>query len=330
MVTANKTSRKVWAYETVPGTAEIVAVGTTTYEFGEYTNEAEKWNNYYTENPVEAYWNYASRTPTLTELEKRFPTFREVFNPTTAQHLAQMLKNPSAGPPVAITTLDSGVTYPLTIRLEEKGGTVPTNSQAVGCYNVGLYGRMLRGNAYIVEQEFAWQKLEDLGDNPILTTSPYPAGSGATSTVTGTYKGNPECKWNNVAVTPVYRAEYWIAQEHEIVSGSEGASQTVDLHKVQPCDIKLAGILEDDAVWDDYVDRAERTLILKVYKANMTNYIQLTFTNAHMISQIKTGIRNKGHYESICTLKAEQVNVTSDFAVESSETFATHFKGAVP
>ncbi len=199
MVTANKTSRKVWAYEGTPGTAAITAVDSLSYEFGEYNEEAKMWNNYSTQNPVQPYWNYASRTPTLTILEKKFPTFRETYNPTTAQHLSMMLKNPSEGPPVAITTLDSGMTYPLTIRLEEKGGTVPTNSQAVGCYNVALYGRMMRGSPYIVEQEFAWESLEDLGDNPILTTSPYPAGSGGTSTVTGPYQGNPSVLWNSSA-----------------------------------------------------------------------------------------------------------------------------------
>ncbi len=329
MVTANKTSRKVWAYETVPGTSIITGVGSLSYEFGEYSKEALRWNNYSSENPVTPYWNYASRTPTLTELEKQYPTFRETFNPTTAIHLSQMLKNPSAGPPVAITTLDSGMTYPLTIRLEEKGGTVATNSQAVGCYNIGLYGRMMRGKPYIVEQEFAWQSLEDLGDNPILTTNPYPAGSGGTSTVKGVYKGNPEVTWNVTAVTPIYKAEFSIMQDYEIVSSAEGTSQTVYLYKVQPIKITLSAILEDDAVWDDYMDRAERSLILKIYKANMTNYIELTFTNAHAITFKKTGIRNKGHYESVATLMAEQVNVTSDFAVESSETFANHFKGIV-
>ncbi len=329
MVTANKTSRKVWAYETVPGTSIITAVDSLSYEFGEYNEEAKMWNNYSSQNPVQPYWNYASRTPTLTVLERKFPTFREVYNPTTAIHLSQMLKNPSEGPPVAITTLDSGMTYPLTIRLEEKGGTVPTNSQAVGCYNVGLYGRMMRGSAYIVEQEFAWQSLEDIGDNVNLTTSPYPAGSGGTSTVTGLYSGNPSVTWNSNPTTPVYKAEYRINQEFQPYSASEGDTETVILFKVLPVDITLTAIFEDDDVWDDYIDRAARTLILKIYKANMTNYIQLTFTNTRVINEKKTGIRNKGHYESVATLLAEEVNVTSDFAVESSETFANHFKGVV-
>lgn len=328
---ANKTSRYCWAYESVPGTAEIVAVDTVTYEFGEYNDECGKWNSPFVEQSVEPYWNYASRTPTLIELETKYPTFSHVFNPVTAQFLAWMLKKPTdSDPEVEIETLDTKLTYPLTIRLEEDGGTVPTNTQAVGCYCIGLTAKAERGRSFLVECQFAWQSMEDLGDNPILTTAPVAPGD----LLTGPYNGNPIVIWDSggtpISIPAVWRADFNVEQEYEVVSSDEGVTQTVYVYKVQPVKIILSAVFETLDLWDDYVDRVGTyEMTIQVKKHDDTSYITFTFYNCRVMSIRKTGAKNEGHYGAICTIQAEEVKAECDWFTEGGTTFATHWKAAV-
>ena len=199
----NKSSRDVWAYQAVVGIAVIIAVDSVSYEFGEYNNECGDWSIPNTENPVESHWVYNSGTPTLINNERTYPTFKRVFLPVTAQCYAWMQGLPeSDSPAVNISTLTSGMTYPLTIRLEEKEGTHPDVTQAVDCYCVGLTSNAERGKEFMVEVEFAFGKLEDIHDTrPILTTAPLAAGL-----MTGAYNGNPVLQWNSVPIPGIEKA----------------------------------------------------------------------------------------------------------------------------
>ena len=331
---ANKTSRYVWAYETVPGTAEIVANNTVTYEFGEYNDECGQWSTPFVENPAQAKWNYDSRTPTLTELESRFPLFSHVFNPVTPQFLAWMLKHPVANDPsVDIDTLDAALTYPLTIRHEEAGGTVPALTQAVGCYAVGLTCKAERDKSFLAEAQFAWQKIEDLSNTarPILTTPPVAPGELAIKP----YNGNPLIVWDAggtpVSIPQVWRTDFQIAQDHEIVSSNQGTTQTVYTYKVQPIKIILSAVFEAQDLWDDYINRVgtyEMTLQIKKHD-NVSN-ILFQFDNCRVISIKKTGDRNEGHYGAIAIIEAEQMSATNDWYTETGgANFATHWKAAV-
>ena len=333
MVVANKTSRYCWAYEGTPGTAEITAVGTVTYEFGEYNEECGDWNTPFVEQTQVPYWVQASRTPTLIDADTKYPTFKHVFNPTTAQFLAWMLKKPvDADPAVTIETLDAGLTYPLTIRLEEAGGTVPCLTQAVGCYCVGLTGKAERGKSFLVETEFAWQKMEDLSNTtrPILTTAPVAPGD----LLTGPYNGNPIVIWDSggtpISLTPVWRTDFTIQQDKEVVSSAEGATQTVYTYKVQPVKIILYAVFEAQDAWDDYVNRiGTYDMTLQVKKHDATSNILFTFYNCRIQTIKKSGHRNAGHYGSICTIIADEVKATCDWFTEGGTTFATHWKALV-
>jgi len=331
MVVANKTSRYVFAYQAVVGTSIITAVNTVTYEFGEYKEECGKWNTPFVENKSMPSWVYNSRTPTLTDMESEYPTFSHVFCPVTAQFLAWMLGKPvDADPLVTIETLDAEMTVPLTIRNEELGGTNPNNAQAVDCYCVGLTAKAERGTAFLVECEFAWGALEDIGDNPNLTTSPVAPGD----LLTGVYDGNPIVTWDidgdNVAIPGVWRADFRCQQEYETVSSDEGTTKTVYTYKMKPVQIVLSAIFQINDAWDDYVDRKAATnMTIQVKKHDATSYITFTFTNCRIQTIKKTGDRNKGHYGSVCVLIAERVEGTSDWFTEGGVTFATHWKAAI-
>ena len=335
MGVANKSSRYCWAYETVPGIAEIVANNTVTYEFGNYNDECGDWNIPFTENPSMPYYVYSKRTPSLIDAEKEFPTFSHVFNPVTAQCFAWMLKKPSKNDPVTdIVALEEGMTYPLTIRLEESGGTVPMLTQAVGCYCVGLTVKAERDRSLMVETTFAWQKMEDLATTtrPILTTAPVAPGK----LMSGNYSGNPQVKWDvdgdNHDLQEVWRADWTQEQEFETVSSDEGVTQIVYTYKFKPVQIILSAVFEDNDGWDDYFNRKVSTnMTIKVYKQDLTSYILATFTNCRIVKIKKTGVRHEGHYGAVCNILAEKVEYESDWFTEGGTdgTWATHWKALV-
>lgn len=328
---ANKSSRYCWAYQAAHGTSSIIAVDSTAYEFGEYNDECGKWNTPFVENKALPSWVYSSRTPTLTDLESEFPTFTHAFLPVSAQFLAWMLGSPTdTDPTVTIAALHTGRKTPLTVRCEELEGTNPQNAQAVDCHCVGLTCKAERGTSFLVETEFAWGALEDIGDNVNLTTAPVAPGD----LMVNPYDGNPITTWDvdgdNVALTGVWRADFKCAQEWEKVSSGVGATQSVYTYKQQPVQIVLSAVFLVNDGWDDYVDRKATTnMTIQVKKHNSTNYITFTFTNCRIVSIKKTGDRNKGHYGSVCTMMAEKVEAVSDWFTDGGITFATHWKTAL-
>lgn len=331
MVVANKSSKYVWAYQAAVGTSIITAVNTVTYEFGEYNDECGKWITPFVENKALPSWVYSSRTPTLTDLASEYPTFLHVFLPVTAQWLAWFLGSPTdTEPTVTIGALHTDMTYPLTIRHEELEGTNPQNTQAVDCYCVGFTAKAERGKSFLVELEFAFGALEDIGDNPNLTTAPVAPGD----LLTGPYDGNPIVMWDidgdNVALTGVWRADFKGTKEWEKVSSAVGATQTTYTYKIQPIQIILSAVFLINDGWDDYVDRTASTnMTIQIKKHDATSNTLLTFTNCRIQSIKKTGDRNKGHYGSVCTMIAEKVEGLSDWFTEGGITFATHWKAAI-
>ena len=332
MVVANKTSKYVWQYQAAHGTSILTAAGSASFEFGEYNEACGNWNSPFVENKAMPSWIYNSRTPTLTDLESEFPTFTHVFNPVTAQFLFWLLGTTADGTPttVTITSLETGRKYPLTIRMQEEGGTNPQNAQAVDCHCIGLTVSMERGKAMIVEGQFAWGALEDIGDNVNLTTAPTSAGG-----CTKPYNGNPIVLWDtggdNVSIPGIWKADFMMMQDWENISSAVGVDQSVYTYKTQPVQIVLSAIFQINDGWDDYVDRKAATVMtIQVKKHNATNYITYTFTNCRIQSIKKTGERNKGHYASTCLLVAEKVEAVSDWYTDNggAPTFLTHWKTA--
>jgi len=321
----NKTSKDLWAYQAVVGTSIITAVNSVTYEFGEYNDECGKWSIATTENPAESFWTYNSGTPTLTDNERKFNTFKRVFLPVTAQCYAWMQGKPvDADPAVTITTLTEGMTYPLTIRVEELGGTHPDNVQAVDCYCVGLTSNAERGKSLLVEAEFAYGALEDINDNPNLTTAPLAAGL-----MTGSYNGNPILEWNSVSIPGVEKAVWMEKKGYEVVSSDEGVTQTIHTDKSESVKIILWGGIAVDDLWDDYKARTTRNMTIQVKKFDETSNILFTFTNCKITSYERIGERYKGKYASIIKIEAEKVEESSDWFTEGGVTFATHWKANI-
>lgn len=323
----NKSSKDVWAYQAVVGTSIIIAVNTTTYEFGQYNEECGKWSIPHMVNPTEPHWVYNSGTPTLTNLERTFPTFKKVFLPVTAQCYAWMQglpEDPLSADDVNISTLLDGMTYPLTIRLEELEGTHPDNTQAVDCYCVGLTSNAERGKSFMVEAEFAYGSMEDINDNPNLTTAPSAAGL-----MTGAYNGNPILEWNSVSIPGIEKAVWIETKDREKVSSAGGATQTVHTYKTQPVRIMLWGGIEVDDMWDDMKARTTRDMTIQIKKFDNTSNILFTFTNCRITSFERIGKRYEGKYASVITLEAEKVTEVADWFTEGGVTFATHWKAKI-
>ena len=325
----NKTSKYVWQYQAAVGTSILTIATSASFEFGEFNKECGKWSSPYPEFKAEASWVYGALTPTLTDLAAKYPTFSIPFLPVTIQFLAWFLglptdTNPTETDTVTVVALTSGITYPLTIRNQQDGGTAPQNSQAVDCYCVGLLIKGEDEKKLLVEPKFAWGAFEDIGDNVNITTPPLAAGG-----LTGPYNGHPDVTWNVTSMTGVWRADVMLNKEFDIVDSDEGVVQTVYPGKILPVQIILSAVLKQNTSWDDYKARTARTLTITWKKFDGTSYITLTFTNAKVISVKKTGHRNAGHYGAIMALEAEKVEGLSDFFTEGGSGFGTHFKAAL-
>ena len=321
----NKSSKEVWAYQGVVGTAIIVIATSPSFEFGGYNEECGKWSIANTINPTEPHWVYNSGTPTLTNAARQYQTFKKIFNPVTAQVYAWMQGKPvDADPNVVISTLTSGMTYPLTIRNEELEGTHPDNVQAVDCYVIALTSNAERGKELLVEAEFVYGKLQDINTYVNLTTAPLAAGL-----MTGSYNGNPIFKWNNVSNPGVEKAVWMEAKEHSIVTGDEGVIQTIHTGKSEPVKIILWGGIELDDMWDDYKARTTRNMTIQVKKFDNTSNIMFTFTGCRITSYERIGARYEGKFASIIRIEAEKVTEVSDWFTEGGAAFATHWKAAI-
>lgn len=321
----NKSSKAVWAYQGVVGTSIITAVNSVSYEFGEYNEECGKWSIPFLQNPTEPAWVYNSGTPNLTNIAKKYPTFKRVFLPVTAQVYAWFQGLPvDADPAVTISTLTSGMTYPLTIRIEELEGSHPDNVQAYDCYCIALTSNAERDKEFMVEAEFMFGGLEDININPNLTTAPLAAGL-----MTGSYRGNPILEWNSVSIPGVEKAVWLEKKKVSVVTSDEGVIQTVHTGKSESVKLMLWGGIEVDDLWDDYKARNTRNMTIQVKKNDGTSNILFTFTNCRITSYERIGARYEGKYVSIIKIEAEKVTNSSDWFTEGGVTFADHWRAAI-
>jgi len=321
----NKSSKEVWQYQAVVGTAIITIATSASFEFGEYNEECGKWSIANTINPTEPHWVYNSGTPTLTNAARQYQSFKKVFLPVTAQCYAWMQGKPvNATPAVTISTLTEGMTYPLTIRNEELEGTHPDNVQAIDCYCIALTSNAERGKELLVEAEFIYGAIQDINDYVNLTTAPLAAGL-----MTGAYNGNPVLEWNVVSIPGVEKAVWMEAKEHSIVTSDEGVTQTIHTGKSEPVKIILWGGIEVDDMWDDYKARTTRNMTIVLKKFDETSNITFTFTNCRITSYERIGVRFEGKWASVIRLEAEKVTESCDWFTEGGVTFATHWKANI-
>jgi len=328
MTAPNDSSRKVWAYEDEVNTAAITAVGSTTYYFGNTQGEKEEtWEVPTPEYPNQAYWAYDKRMPTgLSKLDPKYPEFSIPYNPITSQFLARFLGNNLTATPITHDPLNTGEKYAYTYRQELRGGTTEELHQAVGCKTIGLniignIGEMLQ-----VVEVAAWGFLEDQGDRDILTTSPTAAG-GLTS---GAYMGLPYFEWNSAQFINAVGFNYNQKQNYyKDYSPSTGKSHVYG-GTFDPATIVLKALLHEAdsyTMWDDFIDRNTRDALVKFYKPDMTNYVQIDLGDCNITSWKKTGKKDQGHYDSLITLECPDVSGCANFLNEGAN-FDTHFKAA--
>jgi hypothetical protein len=324
----NKTSRRVWAYETTPRTSAIQNATDTTYDFGEYGDEAQKWNSSGVENKALAYWTYNKRTPELADGRRSFPTFHEIFNPTTPQWLVWILGKCTDASPDTIEPLDTGYQYPLTIRHEEGGGT-ETFQQFVSSWCVSAYFRAGAGSPFIVDLEFAFEQFQDHDDEPQLTTAPRSCGHTAT---VNTYMGQPTVTYDPDGTPDVIdwitKAEGKITAKYSTTLNGGETAQTVYKNQFEPVDFTIQGISNENTFWDHYMDRTQQDWEIAVYKPATANYIKMKMVDAIPIKWIKEGEPFKGFHLSTIHLQAEEVTV--QFVREGTDLWENHFKGEVP
>lgn len=331
----NKSSKDVWQYQDAVGTAQITAatgVDAVCFEFGEYNEECGKWSIPTTQNPAEPHWVYNSGTPTLTNAARKFDTFKKVFLPVTAQVYAwfqglPVNDNPGTPDTVSISTLTSGMTYPLTIRVQEDEGTHPDHVQAVDCYCIALTSNAERGKEFLVEAEFVYGEIQDQHTYDNITDPPLAAGL-----MTGAYNGNPILEWNGVPILGVEKAVWMEAKKHSVVTSDEGVVQTIHTDKSESVKIILWGGIEVDDLWDDYkamAPRVIRDMTIQVVKYDSVSNIMFTFTNCRITSYERIGAQYEGKYASIIKIEAEKVTPVSDWFTEGGVVFATHWKAAL-
>lgn len=324
MSVANKSSRWCYNYETTPETSVINDATDTTYQFGHYTDDMKEWTPPSTENSTIMYYNYASREGQLTKLDKKFPTFTHPYCPVSPIFLSRFTKNPTDAEPMTGQMLDTGLTYPITIRHEQREGTTPKHNQAVGCYTIGMTMTMRFNEPLKVEEEFAWCKLEDQGDEPMLTTAP---SADTACSVPGVYNGTPELTWNSVAQNSVVGVVYNQKQVFKVTYDPVNDVQSIKLYEYEKPQLMVDAIFKANTVWDDFNDRTARTMVIKVYKPDGTTYIELTFTNALITKFEETGIRNRGHYLARLYIDAEAMTWVANQI--DNDNFSQWFKGAV-
>lgn len=329
-MTVNTTSRWAWAYETTPGSAEITMGTDTTYFFGHYDEETDKWQPPTIENQIGQFHKYNKRTPELDYQKRKFPTFKTIFKPITAQSLLWILGSGASGTPCSIDALHSGQQRSLTIRHEENEGTNPALTQAVGCQCVGAYFRSQAGSDFIAELEWEFEDIEDQGDRPSLTTTPTEAGGLDSGKV---YSGSPEVTYdygggNETVLERVPKAEFRITQATNTSLNGAGTSRDVYKGKYEPVDIILTAIFEENQVWNDFIDRNIADWEIKVYKPDNTNYIDCVFHSGYQASINKQGLPFEGWYQSSLHIQAEYVSIEHNFNNEGTN-YDTHFKGQI-
>jgi hypothetical protein len=327
----NKTSRRVWKYETTPRTSALQNAADVPYFFGEYGDEVQKWQMGAMENKVLDYYINAKATPELADGKRKFNTFHEIFNPTTVQWLVWILgKTTEDGSAAGIHTiepLDTGYQYPLTIRHEEGGGT-ETFEQMVSSWCVSAYFRAAITSPFLVDLEFAYEQYQDHDDEPQLTSTILDAGHADTTTA---FNGAPTVTYDPDGTPDVVdwitKVEGKINCNYDTTLNGAETAQTVYKREFEPIDFTIQGVSNENTFWDHYMDRDVQDWEIKIFKPAVANYLKMKMVDCIPIKIVKEGEAFKGFYVSTIHLRAEEC--TGIFTTENDANYDTHYYGEV-
>lgn len=326
MVAPNISKRYCWMYETTAGTTLLDIATDTTYYFGIYNDEVNKWNYPKIENKITDYHTYNSRNPTSVNAGSTMPVFTHTYIPTSAQHLVwQKGKCTDAAPDTFAAAAYNKQQYAISLRAENYDGTNESFFQLNGCFSVKLYGVIQAGSPYTVETTWEYMNYEDIGDGKArLTTAPVVPDTSSTPyvglpTVVYDYGGTaytiPNVIKFDYTDTAIYSKAYTNATE---------SAQVVYKERFKPVTFSITAAFQVNTMWDDYIDRTgTKEIRVTLFKADATEYIILDLTNVRIITIEQEGEGFEGYYTS--TLIGQADALSGSFTGQG--TFATHFKG---
>ena len=175
--------------------------------------------------------------------------------------------------------------------------------------------------------EWAFGNIEDVGDEPMLTTAPLEAGAltGETS-----YMGNPQVIHDvgvgNNALTDIWKTVVSVKQTFEPSYKDSGNEVVTYIFQFNAVQIALFAVFAVGTVWDDFIDRdIAKEMSIKSYKPDVAKYITRNFTNVAFTKYEKSGPALDGFYESVILANAEAMTVTA-VPIVGAGTYATHYK----
>jgi hypothetical protein len=308
MVNPNLSKRFSWMYETTAGTTLFDSATDTTYYFGIYNDQINKWNY-----------------PTMADAGSTLPPFTHNYIPTSAQHLVwQMGKCTDATPDTFAAADYNKEQFALSIRGEQNDGTTDTLMQLNGCFSTKLYGCIQMGSPYFVEQTWNWMNYDDHDDHPNLTTAPSAPDTSVTPyvglpTVTYDYGGTPYVIPHIIKFD--YTSDCIFSQAY---TNATETAQVIYKERFRPTDFTLTGVFQVNTMWDDYIDRTgTKEIRVQLYKADVSEYIIFDLTNVRIQGWSAEGESYNGFYTSTLIGKAEALSG----AFTAQGTFATHYKG---
>jgi hypothetical protein len=325
MATPNVSKRFSWMYETTAGTTLFDALNDTTYYFGIYNTNINKWNYPRIENKIGDYHIYNTRNPILVDDGSLLSPFTHTYIPTSAQHLVwQKGKCTDASPDTFAAADYNKEQYAISIRGEQNDGTTDTLMQLNGAFSTKLFGVIQAGSPYTVEQTWNYMNYDDHDDHPNLTTAPSMPDTSSTPyvglpTVTYDYGGTPYVIPNIIKFD--YTDEAIFSQAYTNVNET---AQVIYKERFLPTVFTLTGIFEVNTMWDDYIDRVgTKEIRVQIYKADTSEYIIFDLTNIRIQDIKAEGEGFKGYYASV--LIGQAASLSGSFTAQG--TFATHYKG---
>ena len=320
-MTVNDSSILSFKRETTAGTSLITAVDSVTSYFGGYTEKTKEMSPPTQENEVKEYYHQDSRKPILQVGNKKNNTFTTMYAPNSSLPDYQFLGYGDTGTPATTTLRDTGKKDAYTIRHQETGGTTQL-FQAVGCYNIGIKGKVEMNTDEEITQTWIYQSLEDDGDRSALTTMPtYPEG------IESVYSGKPKVTWAGADLPEVWKVEWEQNQDYTTIE--TGGAYTINLHEYKPVMLKLTGILGSNTQWNAMADDTVIDITVRVYKQNdLTKYKDIVFNDCIVRTYIKAGKILEGAYLTTITLMCE--DYSTSFVNEFAGNFANWFVNGEP
>jgi len=329
MTTPNNQTRLCWAWQAAEGTAAIVAADSLSYLFGEYFTE-QKWKSFIGRQPINTYNKYSTRNTYIVKKNQYvFDSFKIEYKPTTAHPYNWVLGDPTEDgidtDIHSIEMLHTGIQTPITIRMEELGGTNPTHQQAVDCYSTSLITTAIAGQPLKAINGFEFANLQDINDYVMLTTDPLKAGGDDVdncyylSDVTFDKDGGGEEELTNVGMV-----ESQINQGFDALRNS--SIQKVRKYVYDTIGLDIHGIFDNDTLWDNWKARGVIDIETTCTKPNGTDYIKCLYQNCNPITDLKEG-EVEGGMLSMLHYECEDILISYTFEGETA--FATIFKGVL-